>query len=110
MRVLSDQNGVCVQVGDEANSSAPGAVTHYHIDAAQAHYDVVFPLPTTSSSPEGLSEEAWVMVLLDRVSTLVRTDPCDDFNRALYHLVKVRDCLHHHHAERTQPPRACERL
>jgi len=98
MRVITEDRGLHVYAWEPQEKPEATEATHYAVVAPQLQLDLVICNPGTESNlTAGLSEEACVKILLDRLqSTLLQREPCDAYRRALYHLYKARECFHFH--------------
>ena len=98
MRVITEDRGLRVWAWEPQEKPEVTEATHYAVDALHLHLDLVICSPGSDTDPAaGLSEEACVKILLDRLqSTLLQREPCDAYRRALYHLFKARECFHFH--------------
>ena len=96
MRIITDQIGLRVSAMEAGDNPAMPECSQYTVDCFAAHFELIFQSHSKELSSSGITEEAYLTVLLDRLQMLVRDQPCDDYRRALYHLVKAHDCFRHH--------------
>lgn len=99
MRVITEESGLRVLALDIQDNPDNVDGTLYAVDTPQLHLDLVFCHQVRDVQlTQGLSDEACVRILLDRLQTLFQREPCDAYRRALYHLVKARECFQYQHS------------